>query len=240
MTKIKVLVVEDSALIAEDISYKLGKHHFDVVQVCDKGEDALEFLKTNDPDLVLLDIRLAGALDGISTGFMIQKNYSLPIIYLSDLSDADTLKRAKQTRPANYLTKPFNEADLVRAIDLAFSNFNYHAPAATNGNKPDHIFVKTDTSFERVALNDILFLHADRSYCNIVTEDKTYVQSVSMNHVFDQIRNKDFIRIHRSHVVNVNKVTAIEGNIVKVGKHSLEMSKGMREELMSRLTFLKQ
>ena len=70
MTKIKVLVVEDSALIAEDISYKLGKHHFDVVQVCDKGEDALEFLKTNDPDLVLLDIRLAGALDGISTGFM--------------------------------------------------------------------------------------------------------------------------------------------------------------------------
>lgn len=240
MNNIKVLVVEDSALIAEDISYKLGKHHFDVVQVCDKGEDALEFLKTNEPDLVLLDIRLAGALDGISTGFMIQKNYSLPIIYLSDLSDADTLKRAKQTRPANYLTKPFNEADLVRAIDLAFSNFNYDVPAGSNGNKPDHIFIKNDTSFERVPLHDILFLHADRSYCNIVTEDKTYIQSVSMNHVFEQIRNKDFIRIHRSHVVNVNKVTAIEGNMVRIGKHSLEMSKGMREELMSRLTFLKQ
>jgi DNA-binding LytR/AlgR family response regulator len=239
MSNIKVLVVEDSALIAEDIAFKLGKHHFDVVRIFDKGEDALEYLKQNEPDLVLLDIKLAGALDGISTGYIIQNTYSFPIIYLSDLADAETLHRAKQTRPSNYLTKPFNEADLVRAIDLAFSNFSFQRPPSGNS-KPDHIFIKTENTFVRVSLGDILFLHADRSYCNIVTEDKTYVQSVSMNHVFDQINNQDFIRIHRSHVVNVNKVTAIEGNMVKLGKHSLEMSKSMREELIGRLTFLKQ
>ena len=239
MSKIKVLVVEDSALIAEDIAFKLRKHHFDVLEICDRGEDALEYLKKSEPDLVLLDIKLAGALDGISTGYIIQNTYALPIIYLSDLSDAQTLHRAKQTRPANYLTKPFNEADLVRAIDLAFSNFNAQPPAAGTG-KPDHIFVKNENTFVRILLKDILFLHADRSYCNIVTEDKTYVQSVSMNHVFDQINNKDFIRIHRSHVVNVNKVTAIEGNLVKLGTHTLEMSKSMRDELMGRLTFLRQ
>lgn len=239
MNKIKVLVVEDSALIAEDIAFKLGKHHFDVVEIFDKGEDALEYLKKSQPDLVLLDIRLAGALDGISTGYMIQNTYSLPIIYLSDLADAQTLNRAKQTRPANYLTKPFNEADLVRAIDLAFSNFTTQA-AVPGAQKPDHIFIKNDNSFVRILLKDILFLHADRSYCNIVTEEKTYVQSVSMNHVYEQINNKDFIRIHRSHVVNINKVTAIEGNLVKVGDHTLEMSKSMRDELIGRLTFLKQ
>ncbi|MDQ2656495.1 MAG: response regulator [Bacteroidota bacterium] len=240
-SKIKVLVVEDSALIAEDISYKLAKHHFEVMAVCDKGEDAIEFLKKNEPDLVLLDIRLAGALDGISTGYMIKKTYSLPIIYLSDLADADTLNRAKQTRPSNYLTKPFNEADLVRAIDLAFSNFN--AGAETTGNtagKPDHIFIKSENTFVRVPLSAILYLHADRAYCNIVTDDRIYVQSLSMNHVFEQINSPDFVRIHRSHVVNIHKVTAIEGNMVKIGKHSLEMSKGMRDELMGRLTFLKQ
>lgn len=231
--------MEDSALIAEDIAFKLGKHHFDVVEIFDKGEDALEYLKKSQPDLVLLDIRLAGALDGISTGYMIQNTYSLPIIYLSDLADAQTLNRAKQTRPANYLTKPFNEADLVRAIDLAFSNFTTQA-AVPGAQKPDHIFIKNDNSFVRILLKDILFLHADRSYCNIVTEEKTYVQSVSMNHVYEQINNKDFIRIHRSHVVNINKVTAIEGNLVKVGDHTLEMSKSMRDELIGRLTFLKQ
>ena len=239
MRKIKVLVVEDSALIAEDIAYKLGKHHLEVMEIFDKGEDALEYLKKNQPDLVLLDIRLAGALDGISTGYYIQNQYSLPIIYLSDLSDADTLNRAKQTRPANYLTKPFNEADLVRAIDFAFSNFSTQYPAAAPV-KPDHLFVKDDGTFVRVALDDILFLHADRSYCNIVTEVKTYIQSVSMNHVFEQVNNKDFIRIHRSYVVNINKVIAVEGNMVKVGRYTLEMSKGMRDELIGRLTFLKQ
>jgi DNA-binding LytR/AlgR family response regulator len=61
-----------------------------------------------------------------------------------------------------------------------------------------------------------------------------------MNHVFDQINSKDFIRIHRSHVVNIQKVTAIEGNMVRLGEHSLEMSKSNRDELMGRLTFLKQ
>jgi len=239
MGKIKVLVVEDSALIAEDIAMKLRKHHFDVVGICDTGEEALEYLKKNEPDLALLDIRLAGALDGISTAYIIQNTYALPIIYLSDLSDAQTLHRAKQTRPANYLTKPFNEADLVRAIDLAFSNFSSQ-PAQAGAPKADHIFVKNDNTFVRVLLKDILYLHADRSYCNIVTEYKTYVQSVSMNHVFEQINNKDFIRIHRSHVVNVNKVTGIEGNLVKLGNHTLEMSKSMRDELIGRLTFLKQ
>lgn len=240
MNSIKVLVVEDSALIAEDIAFKLRKHHFEVAEIFDKGEDAIEFLKKNEADLVLLDIKLAGALDGISTGYMIQQNYSLPIIYLSDLADAETVNRAKQTRPANYLTKPFNEADLVRAIDLAFSNFISQRPAAVAGKKPVHLFVKSDNGFVPIALSDILFLHADRSYCNIVTEDKTYVQSVSMNHVYQQINNEDFIRIHRSYVVNVHKITAIDGNMVRVGRYSIEMSKGLREQLMNRLTFLKQ
>lgn len=239
MSKIKVLLVEDSALIAEDVASKLRRHGFEVAEIFDKGEDALEYLKKNQPDLVLLDIKLAGALDGISTGFIIQSTYSLPIIYLSDLSDRETLHRAKKTRPSNYLTKPFNEADLIRAIDLAFSNFISQVPPATAA-RPDHIFVKNDTAFERILLKDILYLHADRAYCNIVTEQKTYVQAVSMNHVFDQISSSDFIRIHRSHVVNVHKVTAIEGNMVKVGNHTLEMSKSMRDELIGRLTFLKQ
>jgi DNA-binding LytR/AlgR family response regulator len=100
--------------------------------------------------------------------------------------------------------------------------------------------VKSDNTFVRISFSEILFLHADRSYCNIVTEDKTYVQSVSMNHVFEQMNSADFVRIHRSHVVNIHKVTAIEGNIVKLGKHSVEMSKGMREDLIGRLSFLKQ
>jgi DNA-binding LytR/AlgR family response regulator len=239
MDKIKILVVEDSPLIAEDIAGKLVKHHFEVAGIFDRGEDALNFLNDKEADLVLLDIKLAGAMDGISTAYVINNTYEMPIVYLSDLADAETLQRAKQTRPSNYLTKPFNEADLVRALDLAFSNFSTRAPSIKDERK-NHIFVKSDTTFIKISLDDIVFLHAERSYCNIVTENKTYVQSISMNHVYDQIHNKNFVRIHRSHVININKITAIEGNIVKLGKHQVEMSKSMREDLIGRLTFLKQ
>lgn len=239
MSKIKVLVVEDSQLIAEDISFKLEKHNFEVMGIFDKGEDALDFLKENETDLVLMDIKLAGAMDGISTAYIINQTYSVPIIYLSDLADAETIHRAKQTRPSNYLTKPFNEADLVRAIDLAFSNFSTQ-PSVPGDEKRDHIFVRNDNTFVRISINDIVFLLAERSYCKIVTEDNAYIQSVSMNHVFDQINNKNFVRIHRSHVINISKITAIDGNMVKLGKHEVEMSISMREELIGRLTFLKQ
>ncbi len=239
MSKISVLVVEDSALIAEDIASKLERHHFEVVNICESGEEALVYLEANRPDLVLLDIRLAGALYGISTGYMIQDRFQLPIIYLSDLADAATVNRAKQTRPANYLTKPFNEADLVRAIDIAFSNYSYETRTPRASARVGHIFVKSDNTFVRVELKDILYLHADRSYCSIVTEDKTFMQSVSMSHVYEQINHPDFVRIHRSYVVNIQKITAIDGNVVRIGKHALEMSKSLREGLMSRLTFLK-
>ena len=239
MSKIKVLVVEDSRLIAEDISFKLEKHNFEVMGIFDKGEDALDFLKENETDLVLMDIKLAGAMDGISTAYIINQTYSVPIIYLSDLADAETIHRAKQTRPSNYLTKPFNEADLVRAIDLSFSNFSTQPPVPGD-EKRDHIFVRNDNTFVRISINDIVFLLAERSYCKIVTEDNAYIQSVSMNHVFDQINNKNFVRIHRSHVINISKITAIDGNMVKLGKHEVEMSISMREELIGRLTFLKQ
>ncbi|MEO5600794.1 MAG: response regulator [Cyclobacteriaceae bacterium] len=239
MNKISVLIVEDSPLIAEDIAYKLGKHNFEIAGIFDKGEEALEFLKANQPDLVLLDIKLAGAMDGISTAYIIHNTYQIPFIYLSDLADADTIQRAKTTRPSNYLTKPFNEGDLVRAIDLAFSNFIAQSHPFKE-DKTNHIFIKNDNTFVKILLTDIVLLHAERSYCNIVTEEKTYMQSISMNHVLDQINNKNFVRIHRSHVININKITAIDGNMVKLGKHQVEMSNSLREELIGRLTFLKQ
>lgn len=239
MSKIRVLVVEDSALIAEDLAVKLARHSFDVVSICESGEEALAFLEKEQPDLVLLDIKLAGALDGISTGYMIQEKWALPIIYLSDLADAETVGRAKRTRPANYLTKPFNEADLVRAIEIAFSNFAYKQETPASSRRADHIFIKNDNTFVRVNVEDILYLHADRSYCSIVTREKAYMQSLSMNHVFEQIGHADFLRIHRSYVVNIRKITAIDGNIVRIGDHSIEMSKTWRDELIGRLTFLK-
>src|SRR4051812_48706826 len=107
MEKISVMIVEDLSLVAEDIASKLNKHDMDVTGIYNNAEEAIQSLEERIPDLILMDIQLAGALDGISAAQIINEKYSIPIIYLSDYEDQPTLERAKKTLPANYFGKPF-------------------------------------------------------------------------------------------------------------------------------------
>lgn len=238
MEKINVLIVEDSGLIAEDIAYKLQKHNMHVAGVYPSGEEAIDALDQVSPDLILMDIQLAGKLDGISTAAKIRQYFSTPIIYLSDHADKTLVDRAKKTFPANYLSKPFNEVELIRALEIAFANTKVKQPQH-EGILRNHIFVKEGTAYVKLAYNDILYLQAERAYCKIITEKKQYLQSSNMSAVMAQIDHPDFIQVHRSYVVNIAKITALDGNVISLGKEKAEMSKGKREELIGRLKFLK-
>lgn len=240
MNPIKVLIVEDKVIVAESIATVLRNHSLDVVGICDTGEEAIRLVKTNPPDLVLMDIELAGALDGISTAKMIQEDHQVTIIYLSDYTDQKTVNRAKKTMPANYLSKPFTDVDLLRAIDIAFYNANAQGGESKPSLLRGHVFLRTDSQiYVKLAFSEIIYLQAQRSYCDVVTENRTYSLSKSLNHVSDQIQNKDFVRVSRSTVVNVNKITALNGNIIKMGDKEVLMSKELRDSLLLRFKFLK-
>jgi DNA-binding LytR/AlgR family response regulator len=238
MEKIKVLIVEDKLLIAEDIAQRLEKHSLEVVATCSSGEEAIDKAKSKNPDLILMDIELAGALDGISAAQIISKQLAIPIIYLSDYTDNKTLDRAKKTQPANYLTKPFNEADLIRAIDLAFSNAK-HIPAAGN-RLARPAFVRTESQvYTKLNLEEILYLEADRSYCKVITDTRTFTLSTSMNNVYEQLNHEDFVKVHRSYIVNVSRITSLDGNSIKMGEIEIQMSKEYRDDLMGLLKIIR-
>jgi DNA-binding LytR/AlgR family response regulator len=238
MTPIKVLVVEDLSLIAESLKLLLTKYGMNVVGVCASGEEAIEAVGNLQPDLILMDIDLAGAIDGISAAQVITKERSLPIIYLTDFTDDKTVQRAKLTHPASYVTKPFNEGDLIRAIDIAFHNAN-HEPASSSG-RPRLTFIRDDAQrYVKVDLDRIFLIKADRAYCKIIMEEGEKVMTTNMNHVFEQIASDNFIRVHRSFVVNLDKVTAIEGNVIKLGPHEAQMSGEYREAFMKKIKILR-
>lgn len=238
MEKIKVLIVEDKLLIAEDIAQRLEKHSLEVIDTCSSGEEAIEKAKSKNPDLILMDIELSGAMDGISAAQIISQQLSVPIIYLSDYTDNKTLDRAKKTQPANYLTKPFNEADLIRAIDLAFSNAK-HAPVSSNRTTRP-VFMRTESQvYLKLDMQEILYLEADRSYCKVITTTRTFTLSTSMNNVYDQLNHEDFIKVHRSYIVNVTRITSLEGNSIKIGETEIQMSKEYRDDLMGLLKIIR-
>ncbi len=230
------MIVEDNMLIAEDIASKLQKNAMDVTGIYNTGESALASFTTSQPDLILMDIQLAGALDGISTAKLIADKHQVPLIYLSDFIDEQSVTRATKTFPLAYLAKPFNESDLIRSIQIAFASFK---GSGKTSNSRDHIFVKDEkNNLIKLPYNDIIYIEAKRAYCNIVTDSKILLQTVSMNHVVEQIGHHDFIKVHRGFVINIKKITGIEGNMITLGKHKVEMSKTMRSQVMERLNIL--
>ncbi|NPV82523.1 MAG: diguanylate cyclase [Candidatus Aminicenantes bacterium] len=116
----RILLVEDELLIARHIEQMVKNLGYQVAGVVESGEQALRVAAEQSPDLVLMDIRLKGQLDGIEAAARIWKLYSIPIVYLTAFTDEDTLTKATLAEPFGYLIKPFDEKELLVAIELAF------------------------------------------------------------------------------------------------------------------------
>lgn len=119
MSKAGILIVEDSFIVAYHLQTTLEGEGYTVLEKCDSGEAALSFIEGNRPDLVLMDIMLAGKMDGIETAGIIKERYNIPVIYITALTDKDTIGRAKVTEPYGYLTKPFEDREIFTVIEMA-------------------------------------------------------------------------------------------------------------------------
>ena len=122
MKKQKVMVVEDESLVAADLKYSLITLGYNVSDVVACGEDAIECARYNKPDIVLMDIRLKGSLDGIDTARRIHEILNVPIIFMTAYSDSVTLERIKQVNPAGYVFKPLSDYDIQNILETALGS----------------------------------------------------------------------------------------------------------------------
>ncbi|MEP7168294.1 MAG: response regulator [Bacteroidota bacterium] len=134
MAKTKILVVEDENIVAKDIQNTLIRLGYDVPATASSAVIAFDKLDEIKPDLVFLDIRLKGDIDGISIAERIKTEYDLPVIFLTSYADKNTLDRAKLTQPYGFLIKPFNEADLQSTVEMALYNFSQMQELRANKN----------------------------------------------------------------------------------------------------------
>ena len=114
-----ILIVEDEAIIAIDIAQTLESLGYSVLKAVASGEEAIDLLRRKAPDLILMDIKLKGELDGIATAEIINRDYGTPFIYLTTFVDDTTLSRAKKTNPYGYVTKSFDKNSLHSSIEMA-------------------------------------------------------------------------------------------------------------------------
>ncbi|HEY9670659.1 MAG TPA: ATP-binding protein [Waterburya sp.] len=119
MPKAKLLIVEDEEIVAFDLESTLKDLDYQVLAVVASGEDAITSAAQVQPDLVLMDIRLKGSMDGIEAAHEIRNRFNIPVIYLTAYADLNTLDRAKISEPFGYLVKPFKEQELQMTVEIA-------------------------------------------------------------------------------------------------------------------------
>ena len=119
MTTATILVVEDEGIVAQEIKGRLEKSGYTVCAMVHDGETAVAEAGRLQPDLVLMDIRLKGEMDGIEAAGQIRDRFDLPVVYLTAYTDSATLARAKVMEPFGYVVKPFETRSLVAAIEIA-------------------------------------------------------------------------------------------------------------------------
>ncbi|MCC7450850.1 MAG: response regulator [Anaerolineae bacterium] len=132
MSSARIMVVEDEGIVALDIRNKLRRMGYSVTGIADSGEDAVIMALDTKPDLVLMDIRLKGEMDGIEAARQIRKQYSIPVVYLTAYADTTTRRRADATGPAAYLLKPFDDIELHGVIQQVLVEVGPES-SSTNG-----------------------------------------------------------------------------------------------------------
>lgn len=248
MLKINVLVVEDESIVSKDIQHSLAKLGYEVVGAAATGEKAIELARTERPDVVLMDIMLKGEMNGVEAADIIKKELKLPVIFLTAYADEATLNKAKITEPYGYIIKPFKEIDLHTSIEMAIYKHQkerelererdlLYSLAENRDHNDGFIFVKSNSKLVKLNTKDIFFIEALKDYVVINTADTRYTIHSTMKEIEQKMGTVEFIRVHRSFIVRLDKIVTIEfPNLQLEGdKKSIPIGGSYREDLNNRI-----
>ncbi|MEL7148538.1 MAG: response regulator transcription factor [Bacteroidota bacterium] len=242
LTGVNVLIVEDEPLYSKVLQVELEDLGCVISGVATNAADAIQVLKDHPVDIILLDIIIEGPKDGVELGGEIRKQFpGVPFIYTSSMTSQEIVDRAKLTMPAGYLVKPFETDDLIISMQVALYKDESDKPRQqVSGHffKDDRIFVKDKFRFERVFLSDIEYLEADGNYVKLSLHNKEYLLASTLSNMYEKITHKDLVRTHRSFVINLEKVDAIEGNRLFIGEKVIPVGRNYREEVQKYFNFI--
>lgn len=248
---LKILIVEDEMIIAQDMNDMLVKMGYEVLDIAMDYTDTFEILAKNTPDLMLLDINLNGIRDGIDIAREVNEKYKIPFIFTTSYTDGVTIERAKEVKPINYLVKPFKPEQLYSAIEIAMINLN--KAFLTNANIKesnettdleegmfikDALFIKDKFRYTKILLKDILWIKSDGNYLELHTSARKQLIRATLNNFLLKLDPNVFFRTHKSYVVNLDYLSRFEPSTVCILETELPISKQYADELVKRFNII--
>lgn len=230
----KIYIVEDEPLIADTIAHALEKDGYKVCGISDNAKEALYDIDDLKPDLILLDINIIGHITGIELAEKINTKFKIPFIFLTSLSDEDTVNRVKKTNPSGFISKPFNETGLRTNIEIAL--FKFEQKKEGNQLKNDSFFIKNKGELIKVNKSDINYVEAYDNYSKLICCNNKFLLSFTLKNVSSKLNDKYFVRIHRSYLININKIDSLCDGYVFIANKKIPIGKSYKKDLMNSIS----
>ena len=231
-------------IIAEDLSEILEILGYEVVGIAISAREALQLIEEHNPSLAMLDIQLKGGMDGIDLAQEIRDHYRIPFLFLTSHADQSTILRAKEVNPYGYLLKPFEQPAIHAAVEMALANFakeaEHHEAEELPGDMilNDSLFVRHNGMLVKVRFEDILYMEADGNYSNIYTREKKYTLRNILKALEEKLSSFRFARIHKSYLVNLSQIDAIDSQSVIIGGKEIPISRSQHSWLLNQIRTL--
>ena len=236
--EVKCIAIDDEPLALEIICDYISKVPFlKLVRTFDNAVDSIDFIKSNNIDLIFLDIQME-ALTGIQ---LLKVLKDKPEVIFTTAYDSYALE-GFELDAADYLLKPFSFERFIKAVDKVYNiiklknNQGLQEDHLTISNPVEHyIFVKTGNKLQKVFFNDILFIEGQGDYLRINTSHERIMTLQKFSSLEDLLPNSNFIRVHKSFMVAIDKIESITRNRIKIGTELIPIGESYKKKFYDKL-----
>lgn len=239
MDHINVLIIEDTLEQSDALCKVLIESNFNIVGVAKNYKEALTLFYKNSIDIIVIDVFLNGKPDGITFAETINiiPDAAKPFVFLTSSQDRKIFERAKLTKPFSFLMKPFNELEILYALEMAVEKFYEQTNVFLSEDQDtvisnDYLFIKKKNALKKVLIQDIIYIEVEDRYCNIITENEKFVIMISLTKINALLNKNKFIKTHRNYIVNKDKIEEIilsDNLIILKGNHKVNLSDSYKD-----------
>ena len=206
--------------------------------------------------MVLLDIQLGEATDGVDLAHTFNKIRKIPLVFLTAQADFRTIERVKTVEPSAYLLKPFDERHLHISLELAMSNFSHKRPPQYSAQKEpvfahevklgadvilkqgDAIFIKQNYRFIKFRVEDLVYIEADHNHTYLVMKQQKYIVRMPLALVIERLADASLVRVHRSYAINRRFVEAFDETQIVVNNKEIPLTAAYRADFLKTFNVL--
>lgn len=228
-TNLNILIIEDELLIAEMLKEILLELGYQVVAIAKNYQTAIQKLEAQpEINFAFIDINLNAPKNGFdiadTINLMVKK---IPFIFLTSYSDTKTVQEAITKKPQSYIVKPFSKSDLFITLEIYKSK-------ELSLNRSLEIKDGSDTL--KIKHDDILWLKSENIYVEIKTKSKTFIQRNSLDRFLEKINDDNFIKIHRSYIINLKQINAVNKQFVCINDQKIPISRSHYDKLIEKFS----